>query len=643
MTSQARGAALLPLLVLLAIGGLFAAMTLGLSPLAFDDHPGQLYRLWHVVTHGPAPWAWNEGWWTGYPELQFYPPAFAYAGALLHAGALGSLTLAGAYHALLWAAYLAPGVTAWIALAPRLASGWLAVPGAFVALTLSLWPALTSGVEGGVHVGMAPARLAWSMLPLIAASLRPWSNGARTFPTRALVPLTAAIVLTHPAHLPAAVTLVVLGALSGRGRCARLALALRWLAVAAMLTGFWTVPLLARLADTRALAWAALTPAALGETVRAHPLVVVLVILALVAIARAGDGADRVLAWWPWTMALVVALDALVLEPLGARWLPADRVMDSFWLALVLAAGLGAARVLEPLAGRRALAAPALAVGATLVAVALSLAGHETLALRPRAGAWPSYPATERGLRLPALWATLRTAPAGRVLFVRSGVPLVYGVEWWRPHTHITALTPLATGRAIVNGTFTHPSPVAALVYRGTTQEGAIRELVERLDGRSLFGRSLDSLDAPTFNEYAQRLGVSVVVALDDDLPQLRALVDNPRFATRRAEPPFVLWMGPPTAVPQPVGPGRWQIALATEKEGWVSAALAYYPLWRATAGGTVLPTRRDSAGQLEVRLPPGRTVVDLTYRPGAPEWTGLALSALGVIIWLAAGWKRPL
>src|SRR4030095_9553511 len=80
-----------------------------------------------------------------------------------------------------------------------------------------------------------------------------------------------------------------------------------------------------------------------------------------------------------------------------------------------------------------------------------------------------------------ALWTTLRTAPAGRVLFVRSGVPLVYGRDWWRQHTHITALTPLRAGRAIVNGTFTHPSPVAALVYRGATQGGAITELVERL------------------------------------------------------------------------------------------------------------------------------------------------------------------
>src|SRR4030095_15288102 len=93
------------------------------SPPAFDDHPGQLYRLWHVVTHGPAPWAWNDGWWTGYPELQFYPPAFAYAGALLHTVTLGALSVPAAYHALLWLAYLAPGVTVWIALAPRLASG----------------------------------------------------------------------------------------------------------------------------------------------------------------------------------------------------------------------------------------------------------------------------------------------------------------------------------------------------------------------------------------------------------------------------------------------------------------------------------------------------------------------------------------
>ena len=74
---------MLPLVLLLGFGVLFAAASLGGSMLGFDDHPGQLYRVWHVMTYGPAPWAWDRGWWAGYPELQFYPPGFAYLGALL--------------------------------------------------------------------------------------------------------------------------------------------------------------------------------------------------------------------------------------------------------------------------------------------------------------------------------------------------------------------------------------------------------------------------------------------------------------------------------------------------------------------------------------------------------------------------------
>src|SRR5581483_12116185 len=64
----------LPLGLLLAYGIAFATQALGIGPLAFDDHPGQLARLWHVLREGPAPWAWNDGWWAGYAELQFYPP-----------------------------------------------------------------------------------------------------------------------------------------------------------------------------------------------------------------------------------------------------------------------------------------------------------------------------------------------------------------------------------------------------------------------------------------------------------------------------------------------------------------------------------------------------------------------------------------
>src|SRR5256712_10643215 len=140
----------MPMLAL--TGHAIGILSFGFSPPAFDDHPGQLYRLWHVVTRGPAPWAWNPDWWAGYPELQFYPPGFAYAGALLQRASVNALSVSAADQALVWIAYLAPGLTAFLALARLLRSGWLALPGAFVALTLSAGP--TSGVEGGVHIGM---------------------------------------------------------------------------------------------------------------------------------------------------------------------------------------------------------------------------------------------------------------------------------------------------------------------------------------------------------------------------------------------------------------------------------------------------------------------------------------------------------
>ena len=59
----------------------FAWQALGGGLLVVDDHPGQLYRLAHVVELGPWPWRLNPGWWAGYAELQYYPPGAAYAGA----------------------------------------------------------------------------------------------------------------------------------------------------------------------------------------------------------------------------------------------------------------------------------------------------------------------------------------------------------------------------------------------------------------------------------------------------------------------------------------------------------------------------------------------------------------------------------
>lgn len=629
-----------PLALLLAYGIAFGAAALGSSLIAFDDHPGQLYRLWHVVMRGPAPWTWNPGWWTGYPELQFYPPGFAYAGAALHAVTLGIVSVPAAYQALVWLAYLAPALTVWLLLRRVLGDGWPALPGAFVALTLSA--GLGSGVEGGVHIGMVAARLGWAMLPLLPLALGGWMGGKRRFPW-SVVLLVAAIVLTHPAHGPAAVVLVLLAAWCSATPCrAAMARAVAALGLAAGVVAFWGLPLVAHLEHGRALAWGSLSA---RETPLGHPLAWALVALAAAGSVKQLGGSllptTALLRLFPWMMVGIVVLDALGLERLGLRWLPADRVADSAWLAFILAAGVTAGHLINRASADRPHGRVALSLATVVGALLLALPWH-TLTLWPRAAEWPYYESIERGMRLDALWSTLRAAPPGRALFVRSGVPLVYSSEWWRPHSHVTAMTPLAAGRAIVNGTFTHPSPVAALLYRGDAGPGAIRELVERLDGRRLFGRALDELDSGVFNAYADRLGVSVVVVLDEDVPRLRALRDNPLFPRATPSPPFVVYTrDSPVSLPHEVAPGRFRLTAEAAPDAWLSARMAYYPLWHATSGGRLTPTRRGALGDLEVRAPHTGAVIDLVYEPGLAEAAGIVVSvtSLGAlaILWTTA------
>ena len=627
--------ALFPFALLAFYGLAFGGAALGASPPAFDDHPGQLYRLWHVIARGPAPWAWNPDWWAGYPELQFYPPGFAYLGALVQRASVNAVPVASAYQILVWLAYLAPGVTTFLALARILRSGWLALPAAFVALTLS--GGVASGVEGGVRVGMLGARLAWALIPLLLLVLVPWiDEGGR--PSRAAAVIVAAIVLFHPAALPAAVVVIALGALARPPRQARLVAGVLSLVVTAALTGFWTLPLVFRLDNSRALAW--------GEAPAIGALGLTLALLALVALARSRGAAAsaRVVTLLPWVMIAVVLVVRVALEPLGLRWLPANRVVDGAWIALIMAAGLGwsgvrptAPESAGPLFPRREILTGL--AGVLLVIAPFWASQSRALMLWPRAAEWPSLPSIERGLRLPDLWAALRAAPPGRVLFVRSAVPLVYGGaagrEWYRPHTHVTALAPVFSGRAIVNGTFTHPSPIAALTYRGDAGPGAITRLVEQLDGISLFGQPLETLEPDIFNRYADALGISAVVAIDEDAARLRAVEENGAFTRADAPAPFLMYVRRRgIELPRAIGRGRWQMSLAPEGDEWVSTRTAFYPLWRARVQGAPVETRRGRLGDLQVRLDraAGAQTVELDYGPRAPEILGIAVTVVGVI-----------
>ncbi|MFI5325648.1 MAG: hypothetical protein ACHQ7H_05390 [Candidatus Rokuibacteriota bacterium] len=619
----------------------FGWRALGGGLLVFDDHPGQLYRLAHAITLGLAPWRFNPGWWAGYAELQYYPPGFAWLGAMVHLAGAGALDLTAVYQILLWLAWLLPGAAVYALLRRALGDPWLALPGALVALTLSAGS--RSGVEEGLRWGLVAARLGWGALPLLALCLLRWAEGAAR-PPLASAALVAAVILLHPAHAPAAVVLVALAALHAAPRRARLAEAALIIAAGFALAAIWLLPLLAHLRMALPLAWADAGLLALARRFVSQPVLITLALLTLVAwrlrarLPILTDGGARWLLGLAPAMLVVIALDALVAEPLGLVWLPADRLVDGLYLGLVLGGGAGFAALVT---GR---ARPAVAAVVAL-AVCVPLAwgpGEPGLTLWPRAREWPREQEVTRGLRMDALWEAIRQAPPGRVLFLRSAVSLDWRPEWWRPHTHLTALTPLRTGRAIVGGTFTHPSPVAGLVYTGSAAPRPITMLAEQRDGRSLFGHALEDLSPETFNELARSLGIGLLVALEEDMGKLLFVSDNRQVRSLSRIGSFRLFaMADAVGEPVPIGTQRWRISLPASASGWVSLPIAYSPLWRARGNDAPLAVRRDERGLLAVGLVAPTSSVELEHRAGAAEWTGIMVSLGAVLVLLAVWWRR--
>ncbi|MBI2526936.1 MAG: hypothetical protein HYV93_13250 [Candidatus Rokubacteria bacterium] len=620
----------LPLLLLAGYATAWGVAAFGAGLPVFDDHPGQLYRLHHAVSLGLAPWRWNPGWWAGYAELQFYPPGFSYLGALLHAAAVGRLSVEATYRVLLWVTWLLPGLGVYALLARLLPRPWLALPAAVLALTLSAES--RSGAEEGVRWGLVAARLGWGLLPLLALSLLRWAGGDPRAPVSASL-LLAAVVLVHPAHVPAGLALIGLAALVGSGTPARR------LGDAALLTGlglglaaFWMLPLLAHLSLALPLAWGDADLAALGRKVLGRPLIVVLAAANLAGWIMRGRGRLTGTAS-VWLLALAPLMTGLLLtdvflgSTVGIRWIPADRLVDSLYLALILggAVSLGAA-------ARHLPRVPAGALGLAALAVTLPLAAgspEPTLSLWPGGRSqWPSYTHAVAGTRLGDLWAALREVPPGRILFVRSSVPLRYGAEWWRPHSHLMALTPVAAGRDIVNGTFTHPSPVAGFLYSGSASAPVTR-LVEQRDGETLFGRPLATLRPEEFDRLSAGLAISAVVALDEDAERLGFLTAHEGFGGPRRIGPFLLFVAKAAAPgPEAVAPGHLRLLLPAGAGGFVPAGIGYSPLWTAHAAGRALATRRGEAGLLEIRVPARQPLfVDLLYGPGLAEWAGVGLS----------------
>ena len=158
------------------------------------------------------------------------------------------------YRLLCAVVFLAPGLTTYALLARVVGDRWLALPGAFLALTLSA--DLRGGVEAGLRWGSLTTRLGLAWLPLLALALRPWIEGGRI--PRWAPPLAALAILSHPSTLPSVAALLGLAtALAFLGRPERRTL---WQAGATVglafaLTAFWSLPFAMRRSWVVPLAW----------------------------------------------------------------------------------------------------------------------------------------------------------------------------------------------------------------------------------------------------------------------------------------------------------------------------------------------------------------------------------------------------
>ena len=633
-----------PLVLLLLYGGAFAYAALGRGVPAFDDHPGQLFRLWHALDRSlpSAAWTadWNPDWWGGYPELQFYPPGFAIVGAVIRVMLLWQPSVETVYRLLCAVIFLAPGVTTYALVARVVGNRWLALPPAFLALVVSA--DLRGGVEAGVRWGALTTRLGVAWLPLLALSLRPWVEGGRV--PRWAPPLAALAILSHPSTLPAVVTLLglatALAILARPGRPTGVQ-ALATAGFTALLTAFWSLPFAARRAWVVPLAWGDLSLGLPADLAR-RPVLLALGVAALAAWVAVGlrrRPFDALIASLPLVLVAGFLGDVWLFQR-GWSGIEPQRLLDGIVHASIWAAGLGVAAIVERAIPARADPRIRPAVALAMVAVVAILpdgnARPPTVSVWPAAGGWPTLEEVTRRHHLDRLWTGLRGG-SDRVLFLVSSLRLDRDPAWHAPHSHVTSLAPIMAGRETVHGTYTHPSPVAARFYTGqATPPTRLLTLAERLDGKSLLGQPWEQLSVPTFDRFARRLRIGTVVVPSAEVSRVRFL--GLPYVSAGEAAGFTLFERRDRPWPrmERITSRRYRVIVSPTGGVWIPTGIPAYPLWQVKSAAGRLETRVDDWGMLEFRVPVDLFEAELVYTEGWLEWTALGLSLLGGSAWLA-------
>ncbi len=661
----------IPLLMLLAIAVWIAGFIVRDDLFLFGDHPGHYWVMWYTLK---VAWPlhhrlidWIPYWYAGYPELQFTPPGYVILGWLLDQITFGRLSTLLVYETVVFAAYILPAFTFYYAVR-HWAFGRVAAFSAGL-FTLIL-PSFFDGANA-IFVGMIGSRLAWGLGALVMAWGIDYLEGrGLQYAWLATVALAASLLM-HPYHQPGILLALLIYALVRRLPLLRSIGRLGVLVVPAlMLDGFWLLPLFAH----SSTAMIPLVRATLDQTWRllTDPALAPFALLALPAVARARSEQDAgkraillVLTALPVALGVtMLGVHITLIERLQFYRLDPVRLIGEFYLGLVLLAAIGAVQVahwLARLANSRRIPGAAAATGFLLVLwVYLSVPFQQSaVALQPGRDQEPRFLSQAiKDYSLDELWETLRQAP-GRVLFTSFSTRLnARGGEAFP--TTLAALTPLYTKRPIIGGTYSHWSPIAALVWVGNPTPPVLEGLAEDQDDRGLFGVAWEELDHAVFAAYCRRLNVSTIVASSYDYqtrlfldasPHLQSYFNNGYFFVYRLKDHAGEWFEARNATVEMAEHGDDSTALrvrSAQADAQVQIKQYAYPLWSAyTEKGEQLPVTADDLGLIEIALPAGEDyVVTVRYEQGAVEQLGNWLSIVSTLVLAGAGiaiaHKRP-
>jgi len=344
------------------------------------------------------------------------------------------------------------------------------------------------------------------------------------------------------------------------------------------------------------------------------------------------------------TLVAFMIFDHVVLiDMLGFYLLDPVRFIAEVYLVLVLFAGLGLAYL--PLwLSREGRAQVGMLVGGLAMVLALVWMGRPFLDLvRSHRDGNQFLAQARQSFPLDETWQALQSGE-GRILFSS------YYLHLGEVPTALKSATPFFTGRNIIGGTFSHWSPVARVLWTGSTDAQLLPGQVELTDDISLAGRAwIDWTDGEMY-KLCQQLNVTTVATTWDDInartfldaaPHFQSFYSNDLFVLYRVldpEPGLIAADGATTAVIH-AGPTALDLHVTgATTNASLQIGITDYPLWRVQAGDQKIPHHADGLGLMSVPIPPGSYDLTLRYLPGPAEWVGTLLSLAATVVWLSLG-----